>query len=350
MKKPWKLLLYILGGIAGIWLTAKFIFPIGLPFLFGLGLARLGERPIVWLGKQGKFPRWLSSFVVISLLSVAVGGLIWLLGRWLFSELESLAQRLPQILPNLTSTLTELHSRLLLLANKLPETLSAAVIQWLEQLFAGSSVVMDTASGWLIGLVGNVLGWVPDLFLFLLTMLLSSYLFASQQPQLQQKVRKVVPESWRKRLSAMKNRLKTALGGYCKAQLYLIGLNFLLLVAGLFLLGRNKVLLAALLIALLDALPVFGAGAVLIPWSVFSFLQGNTSLALGLLLLYAVCALARSFLEPKLLGKQIGLSPLLTLLSLYAGFRLFGVLGMLLVPVGVILVKQLYDLVEATEK
>jgi predicted PurR-regulated permease PerM len=93
-----------------------------------------------------------------------------------------------------------------------------------------------------------------------------------------------------------------------------------------------------------DALPVLGAGAVLIPWGLLSFLRGSTGDGVGLLLIYAVIAIARTTLEPRFLGKQMGLHPLLTLLSLYGGFRLFGVSGMILVPVGVMLCKQLYEL------
>ncbi len=344
MKKPWRLLLYILGGMVGIWLTAKFLLPIGLPFLFGLGLAKLSKKPADWLERKSGFPRWLCSFLVVSLLSAALVGLVWLLGWVIFSELQKLAGRLPQILPDLSLALSQLHDRLLALAAKLPESISGPVSTWLDRLFAGSSVIVDTASGWLIGLVGELIAWVPELFLFLLTMLLSAYLFSSQWKELGKAAKAFVPESWLEKLRAVGNRLKTALGGYLKAQCYLAGITFALLFLGLLLLRRNQAFLTALLIALLDALPVFGAGVILIPWGVIAVLQGQTGLAVGLLLLYAVCALARSFLEPKFLGKQMGLHPLLTLLSLYAGFRLFGILGMILVPVGVILVKQLYDL------
>ena len=348
LKKSLKLLLYVLGGVAGIWLTVKFLLPVGLPFLLGLALARLAERPVNWLREKSKLPRWLCTFLVVSLIFAAFGGIFWLLGRLLFSKLEQFAGRLPELLPMFSDALSQLQKSLQNLADKLPDTLSAAASQWLEQLFAGSSVVMDTASGWLIGLVGGILSRVPDLLFFLLTMLLSAYLFSSQWPQLHKKLQKRIPKRWQERGRAIGKRLKNALGGYLKAQCYLSGVTFLLLLLGLFFLIRSKAVLAALVISLLDALPVFGAGAALIPWSIFAFLQGDTFLALGLLLLYALCAILRSFLEPRFLGKQMGLHPLLTLLSLYGGYRFFGVAGMILVPIGVILVKQLYDLVESS--
>ena len=116
---------------------------------------------------------------------------------------------------------------------------------------------------------------------------------------------------------------------------------------GLLVLGRKNALPLALVIAVVDALPVFGAGTILIPWGVISFLRGSTVLGIGLLVLYALCSVSRAFLEPRFLGKQIGLNPLLTLIALYAGYRLFGILGMILLPFAVILLKQLYELIES---
>ena len=121
-------------------------------------------------------------------------------------------------------------------------------------------------------------------------------------------------------------------------------------------LGDRQTLLAALrrphavllgaLIAVVDALPVLGSGTVLLPWAAVSLLRGSGGLALGLTVTYAAAAFARSALEPRLLGRQIGLPPLLTLLSLYAGYRLFGLAGMILLPLAVLLAKQVWELAE----
>ena len=100
------------------------------------------------------------------------------------------------------------------------------------------------------------------------------------------------------------------------------------------------------LIAVVDALPVLGSGTVLLPWAAVSLLRGSGGLALGLTVTYAAAAFARSALEPRLLGRQIGLPPLLTLLSLYAGYRLFGLAGMILLPLAVLLAKQVWELAE----
>ena len=101
--------------------------------------------------------------------------------------------------------------------------------------------------------------------------------------------------------------------------------------------------LAALVITLVDALPVFGTGTILIPWALALFLRGETKTGIGLVILYGAAALSRQALEPRLVGKQVGLNPVLTLLALYTGYRLLGVGGMIVFPIAAMLFKQLWD-------
>lgn len=348
MKNPWRLIGYAICGVVGIWVTVKLLLPVGLPFLLGYGLSALAEPPVRALKERFGVPRRPAAFLVVLLLSAAVFGILFLLGKLLFSQAQELAARLPSLLTSLEEPLAKLHGGLLRIAAKLPQSVAPAAAEWIDRLFAGGSVVAGTVSEWLLGFAGNVISLIPDIVLFLLTMILSAYLFCAERTQLLQIARRLLPEQWRKKLLAVKTRLRGALGGYCKAQGYLLLVTLAIVAVGLLLLRRRNALLIALLIAVVDALPVFGAGTILIPWGVISFLRGQTGQAVGQLLLYAVTSLTRTCLEPRFLGRQIGLNPLLTLVSLYAGFRLFGVIGMILVPVGVILLKQIYELVEST--
>lgn len=347
MRNPWKLLLYIVGGAIGIWLTAKLLLPIGLPFLLGLLLAKIAAPPARFFLQKWHFPRALASFLSVTLISAALLGVLWIAGRGLLSGAEALVARLPRLFSSLEQPLAKLQETLLTLTGRLPQSLSAAAAQWIHRLFEGGSVLAGTLSEWLMGFAGTLLSFVPELVLFLLTMLLSAYLFSSEDSALRNCVKRFLPERWTEKIHAILRRLKTAVGGYCKAQLLLMLVTFSILSVGFLLLRRPFALPTAILIAAIDALPVFGVGSILIPWSVISFLQGNSSLGLGLIVLYAAAALTRTALEPRFLGKQMGLHPLLTLLSLYAGYQLFGVAGMILMPIGVILLKQLYDLAEA---
>ena len=112
---------------------------------------------------------------------------------------------------------------------------------------------------------------------------------------------------------------------------------------GLLVLRVDLALLAAGLAALVDALPIFGAGTVLVPWALWSLLDGDWPLALGLLILYGVVTLVRTLLEPKLVGKRVGLHPLAALAAMYVGFQVFGVAGMILAPLGAVVGKQAWE-------
>ena len=127
-------------------------------------------------------------------------------------------------------------------------------------------------------------------------------------------------------------RLRSTAGQWLIAQLKLVGITYLLLTVGFFLLRVEFALVWALAVAAVDAFPILGTGTILVPWSLVCLLQHDTGKALGLLVLYGACALVRSTLEPKLVGRQLGLDPLVTLIALYAGFRFWGLPGMILAP------------------
>ena len=152
------------------------------------------------------------------------------------------------------------------------------------------------------------------------------------QQVMQHKVISIVRGMAPEKILPVARRIKTALGGWVKAQLKLAGLCFGVVCGGFLLLGIPYAPVWAALTALVDAVPVLGTGTVLIPWSLVCLLQGQRVRALGLVAVYVVALIARSALEPRLVGKQLGLDPLVTLAALYTGFRIWGIPGMLLSP------------------
>jgi predicted PurR-regulated permease PerM len=120
-------------------------------------------------------------------------------------------------------------------------------------------------------------------------------------------------------------------------------INFGVLLAGFLLLRLPTPLITASVIALLDALPVIGAGICLIPWAIVSLISGNTMRAAGLGVIYGLLVLLRGFIEPKLVGSQIGLGALPTFISMYAGFMVAGVLGLITFPILLITIKQVWE-------
>ena len=144
------------------------------------------------------------------------------------------------------------------------------------------------------------------------------------------------------RLTMVKSELKKYLGGYCKAQVILMFIAFLIMLTGLSILNINYALLIALAVAVLDALPFFGSGLVLWPWTLVAFLNGNIRLGVGLIIIYAAVALMRHFTEPKLVSSRIGMNPILTLMSMYVGYRTLSIGGLILGPIILMLIISFY--------
>ena len=187
----------------------------------------------------------------------------------------------------------------------------------------------------------SLLSHVPDGALTLFTAVLSAFMISARLPELRLWLRRQLSEGPLAKLPGTLRKVRSALAGWLKAQLKLSGLTFSILLAGFLILGVSYAPVWALLIAVVDAVPLLGTGTALVPWAVVCFLQGNYIQGIGLLGIFAIAALTRSTLEPRLVGKQLGLDPLMTLAALYAGFKLWGIWGMLLAPVLSVTIKEL---------
>ena len=185
------------------------------------------------------------------------------------------------------------------------------------------------------------MGGIPGGALLIGTAVISSFMISAQLPSLKKRFQGKLQKQWLQKWGHTLLRVKEAVVGWLKAQVKLSGITLLIVGAGLLILRVSNPLFWAVVTALVDAVPMLGTGVVLIPWCLWSFLQGDSIRALGLLGLYVTAMLTRSALEPKLVGRQLGINPLLTLLALYAGYQIWGVAGMIFAPILAVTVKQL---------
>ena len=155
------------------------------------------------------------------------------------------------------------------------------------------------------------------------------------------------PKTWVKKALSHLRELLSSLGNYLKAQAILIFIDFLLVLVGLYILlwvgiDMEYPLLAALGIGFVDALPILGAGTIMVPWAIIEAINGSLKLAIGIMAILAVISIVRQFLEPKIVSKQIGIHPIFTLIAMYTGFKLIGIFGLLLGPIALIVIKNVY--------
>jgi sporulation integral membrane protein YtvI len=222
------------------------------------------------------------------------------------------------------------QSRLTQLADIAPEGLRPLAQKAVRQAFEADPVTL--VSGKLPGLLSGVLSRIPGGALGIGTGLLAGFMLSARLPRIRAWLQPRLPRFLKEKTLPALKQVRHSLWGWIKAQSKLASLTYLIVTLGFLLLRIPYAPVWALPVALVDAVPVLGTGTVLLPWALMELLRGQTLRAVGLALTWGASVLTRTVLEPKLVGKQLGLDPLVTLVCFYFGFRLWGVAGMLLAP------------------
>lgn len=324
----------LLGSLLLGYVGLRWLLPAVLPFLLSWTLAFAVRPPADRAAAALHLPyRPLRAVLAVLLFLTVVGALVLLGVRlageaWSFLSGLSGSETLDRVLLLLADPLGSLHGQ------GSGRELPAAVGQALQ---GAIGAVMSAVGGWITGVVAAV----PQLVLFALITLIATVYFAVDLEGINRRVRGLLPARAVHRAVRFKQDTLSVLLRYARAYLLLMLLSFAVVLLGLVILRVPYALLIALVIALLDILPVIGVGTVLVPWSLCQLLMGDVRLGIGLLILFAVHEVIRQFAEPRILGRHLGMHPLLTLLLLYAGYTLLGLSGLLLIPLFAVLLHAL---------
>lgn len=335
---------WILGiTLALLWLLMEYGLPIGLPFLLGLVLARAAEPATKLLQRSAGFSRSWAVAISVSGMCLFAATVLFLPLGFLWRQMQQLLELLPQLETTLQQGSDLLRSWLQSLSHRLPSPLAGFINRLAEQLYHSGSTIAEQAISLLPKLATGVLSGLSQGMLGLVTGIISAYMIAARLPKWQAWWQRRQMPQWQETWLPALSQLKKAMGGWIFAEFKLACVAFGILLLGFWLLRIQNPLLWAGLITLVDIFPVLGVGTVLLPWAGICFLFGNGARGVGLLAVYAVVWLTRSILEPKLVGKGLGLDPLLTLMATYAGWKLWGIAGLLLAPILTLATMQLFQ-------
>lgn len=325
-------ILLILGAFLAAWLGIKYLLPVLLPFLMGLVVALAAEPAVSFGIKKLRLPRGVAAGLGVTLTLIFLTGMISLLGALAVRELGTLAGKLPDVTDTVQQGMHLLQDRLVGVTEALPDGVRTMATATVLEVFDDGNLLLSEVTGRLPGMVSSLLSWLPNGALGLGTGILAGFLISARLPRLRQGIAARIPAAWKEKYLPALRRVRKSLGGWLKAQGKLAAVTYCIVTTGFLVLGVKYGPAWAVLVALVDAVPVLGTGTVLVPWAVVLMLQNQLWKGLGILGIWGAAVLTRTVLEPKLVGKHLGLDPLATLLFLYVGYRFWGILGMIFAP------------------
>lgn len=310
-----------------------------LPFVIALVIAAIANPMVRFLENKVKLKRKHGSVVIIVAVLAVVVGLLYLLGWILIREMFRLIGDVPTLLENAQELLTVLAGKLQGIYDRLPEKFQGGAVSalgglevWIERLVANFEIPS-------IGMAGVYVKNFLDGVLIAVISILAAYFFIADHDKLVAGLQKIIPSTVTEYYKLAMQNIRSAVGGYFKAQFKIMLIIIVVLFLGFEFLGVPYSFLLALLTAFLDFLPVFGTGTIIGPWVIVDLITGKYGDAIFLTILYLVCQLIKQFLQPKMVGDSIGMSPLATLFFMFVGYRFGGVLGLIIgIPVGMVLV------------
>ena len=330
-----------------VWKVVPPLLGLFMPFVLAL-LAAVALNPLVrWLQKRLGWSRRVLSLLVLLVIFGAIGAALGVLARTAVMEVVALAENWESLQHSLEQAMVQLDQFLQELLEKLPVRFDTPEQTLLERLFLWLQNWLQRAApnlGNLTAFAKESAKGVSSFALALVAFLMGAYFVCADYPYLRTRVIQKMDEGTRGLLGQVKAAAVAAFGGYLKAQILLSTGVFFILLAGFLLTGQSYALLLAAALALLDFIPLIGTGVVMVPWSLIALATGRYETALSVILIWGVVAVFRRAAEPKIVGNQTGLSPILSLISIYAGMKLAGVTGMILGPILTLMAQNLLGL------
>lgn len=332
----------IILGLPKIISFVAFILRLFMPFILAYVFS-LAVNPLVRrMQEKLKTPRSIAAAVVLVLLIGGLGSIIaWALYK-IINEAKTLYNQFPQIYASIIQEIELVKVKLWGIYDNLPPNIQQSIQSVSDTISNSAADIINTKSMPIVISAGSVAKALPKSLVSTIVFLLSSFFMISDFEHVNQIVKKPFKKTTHEKIALLNTQIKKYLGGYIKAQGIIMIVVFFVLLIGLSIMKIEYGLLIALGTAFLDALPFFGSGAVLWPWSAVSLITGNFKTGFGLILMYVIIIITRQSIEPKIVSKNIGMNPLLTLISMYLGFKLLSIGGMILGPVILMLIFSFY--------
>ncbi|MBQ7779065.1 MAG: sporulation integral membrane protein YtvI [Clostridia bacterium] len=349
-KRNLVLIAYAVVITVGAYIFIKFLLAPLLPFIIAYTVALFLRPTVDRICLRTHIPKKVAAFGTVAFVFTVIFALSWIFFGRMASELSDMTRGLTDggadFIENMIRSGDGVMKKIPILSKienqKALEIVKQATANMLEGALSSFSAKIPDA-------IMCFVSSLPGILLFLITLVVSTFYLAADIASLNRFAVRLVPREKRHRIFKIKKKLMRAVRKYVKAYAIILLITGVQLFIGFMILKIPYALTLSVLIALIDILPVLGVGTVLVPWSIVLYMMGNSYTATGLLIIFGIIWLVRQVSEPKIVGESVGVSPLITLLSMYIGFKLIGFSGLFIFPIGAIIAKSVYDAVRDKE-
>lgn len=344
----------------------KYAFDVVGPFVIAFAVSMLLQKPIRFLAKKSRMPKKIVSVVTVLFILCTVLGIVVFVGYKLVLEFKDFGQFVIQKLNDLPRTIASVRDWILGIIAILPDKIEAPFAETINSFAA--DLIKNTSENGISGLGGGMqlpegfdvstlitpLGGllstakrIPFILSGVLIGIIACFFITTDYDNVVGIFKRNVSEKYEKIFVETKRLFGDVIGKMIKSYATIIFITFCEVAVGLNLLSLfniykgGYIIVISIITALLDILPVFGTGTVLIPWAVYSLIMGDIPFAIGLVVLYILITVIRQVIEPHLVAMNVGIHPIFTLASMYIGIQLFGVIGIFVLPITIVLLKML---------
>lgn len=351
---------YIAIVLALFYLFFKYAFGVLFPFLCALALAAIFQRPVGFICKKTPIKRGPASVFMVLIGTFAILAAFVLVFIRLGVELKGFFQYLMIQLEDVPQFIAKIENSIAQGLSFLPDKLEQAVTSFFSEKLSILLNAPDKPEGGTLGFdfsmlsmpllgVWNTAKQIPTTLISIVMAIVACCFMTADFANVKRIILGLFPSQTREKLIRSKRLLVPALGKMGKAYGLIITITFCELSLGLFLLKLigvyegGYILIISLITALIDIIPILGTGTVLVPWAIFCLFNGNYGLAIGIFVVYVCITVIRQIIEPKLVASQLGIPPFATIIAMYLGTRLFGFIGLFLLPITLVMIKLLND-------
>ncbi len=309
------------------------------PFLIGILIAVAVERLVNFFIIKFKWPRKLVGTLLVIIVYLLIGAILALIISALISEAIDISGRIPTIYEQSKIEYNSIYNTIRDFMDNTPDTISNSIYNLGLQLL-GKVTELATK---VVNSVIDFVMFVPNIIIYVIITFLATLFLVTDRRTITRYLTDLLPNEFVKKISNVVTKSFKSLGSYLKAMCIMICITFVELLIAFTILKQPYPLTLALIVAIVDALPILGTGTILIPWAIYSALTGNIGMGIALLVVYLVITVVRQLLEPRIVSENIGVHPFITLLAMYIGFKIFGLFGLIVGPVVMVIFKNVFE-------